>query len=321
MRVFHSLESAKEHFGPCALAIGNFDGVHIGHQALLTATAQYAHTHRLCPAVLTFEPHPTAVVAPHRKPEMTCSLEDRIRLLFAAGAERILVLPFTEALAKMTPREFVADILVAALESKAIFVGQNFRFGHKQYGTPETLSSLSVEFGFEPYFLPPVFARGEVVSSSAIRLHLSSGEVLAASRLLGRCFFVSGKVVSGHGVGSKQTVPTLNLKPTPGLLYPRGVFVTETLDKPSSVRWPSITNVGVRPTFGGNELTVETYLLSPLEGEPPADIEVQFRHFVRGERHFSSPELLRAQIVQDVARAQSYWRKVRRLTRSSPSIY
>lgn len=315
--VFHSLEDARRRFGPCALAIGNFDGVHIGHQALLAEMIRSVSGEGLAPAVLTFHPHPTVVVAPARIPALICSLEERIRLLQLAGAARILVLPFTEGVARLSPEQFVSGILVDALETKAVFVGENFRFGHKQAGTSETLRSLGEQFGFRSQLVKPVAYRGEIVSSSGIRAYLASGNVARAGRLLGRCFATEGPVVAGHGVGAKQTVPTLNLRPVPGQLVPRGVYITETLEPTSHRRWPSITNSGVRPTFGGDELTIETFLLGPLEGRPPEHIQVRFRRFVRAERQFPGPEALKAQIFNDVARAQAYWRRLAKLT---PSI-
>ena len=321
MTVFHNLEAAAGGFGPCALAIGNFDGVHVGHQALLRATTAYARVHQLVPAVLTFDPHPTAVVAPHRRPQMICTVEDRVRLLSAAGAEKILVLPFTEQLARMSPREFVERILVDGLGTRALFVGQNFRFGYRQAGTPEVLAQLGAELNFEAQFLAPVVLRGRVVSSSAIRKQLAASQVSCAARFLNRWFSMRGTIVSGHGVGAKQTVPTLNLRPTPGLVCPRGVFVTETSDIDSDRVWPSITNVGIRPTFGGDEMTIETYLLGPLEGESPQAIEVRFQHFLREERKFASPEELKAQIMRDVQRSQIFRARWKKLQKSVPSIY
>jgi riboflavin kinase/FMN adenylyltransferase len=155
-----------------------------------------------------------------------------------------------------------------------------------------------------------VVVRGEVVSSSSIRRQVRSGRVSLAGRLLGRCFTVKGPVVSGHGIGSKQTVPTLNLRPTPGLVLPHGVFITQTVDRDSSRCWQSITNVGNRPTFEGEEVTIETFLLSALDGEMPRNIEVRFRRFVRDEQKFESPDALKRQILRDVGRAQAYWRRV-----------
>jgi riboflavin kinase/FMN adenylyltransferase len=305
---------------PCCLAIGNFDGVHLGHQALVAATVAYAGQHGLTPAILTFDPHPTHIVAPQRVPLMICSLAERIRLLKEAGAREVYVEPFTSELAALTPREFVARILMEKLKAKAVFVGENFCFGAQKAGTPDVLRALSMEFGFVAHFLPPVRYRHEIVSSSAIRRYLSEGRVSRANRLLGRCFALNGPVVSGHGIGSKQTVPTLNLRPAPNQLVPRGVYITETFETPAGRRWQSITNAGVRPTFGGEELTVETFLLSPFEEPTPTNIRVEFRRFVRPEQQFPDPGSLKAQILRDVARAQSYWRRVSQLGKPSQAL-
>ena len=304
-----------------AVAIGNFDGVHIGHQALLREAAQYAARRGLETAALTFDPHPTAVVAPQRRPEMLCTVEDRVRLLQSAGARMIRVLPFTSDIAKMTPREFVEQILLGELDAGAVFVGENFRFGVRQSGTPEVLAALGQELQFDTHFLSPVVFRGKTVSSSEVRRELAHHRIMRAARLLNRWFFLRGKVVPGQGIGSKQTVPTLNLKPIPGLVCPRGVFVTEAADLGSDRVWPSVTNIGVRPTFNGEEVTIETFLLGPLEGATPEAIEVRFEYFLRGEQRFESPEDLRSQILRDVHRAQIFQRRLRRLQRPVPSIY
>lgn len=308
-RVFRSLEEARGQFGPCALAIGNFDGVHIGHQALLARAARFVSSTPLRTAALTFHPHPSTVVAPERVPLMISSLEQRLHFLERAGAAEILVLPFTEKICRLSPTEFVRQILVDALDTRAVFVGENFHFGHKQAGTPATLEELGRQYGFVSEFIKPIVYRGDVVSSSVIRNYLLGGNVSRAGRLLGRCFSLAGPVISGRGIGSQQTVPTLNLRPPSGQVLPRGVFITEALDPATSRRWPSITNIGVRPTFGVEELTVETFLLRTLEHPSPETLEVHFHRFVREERRFSSPAALKAQIMQDVGRAQAYWRR------------
>lgn len=307
--IFRSLEAARGKFGPCALAIGNFDGVHIGHQVLIRRAAEFAAQNRLVPAVLTFDPHPASVVAPDRMPQMICTLDQRLKLLAEFGAQRILVLPFTPELARLSPEEFVSKVVSDALETKGVFVGDNFRFGYKQAGTPDVLRALGERYGFVSQFIHPVRYRNEVVSSSAIRRYLASGNVARAGRLLGHCFALEGAVVTGHGVGAKQTVPTLNLNPAKNQLVPRGVFITETRDE-TGRHWPSITNVGIRPTFGGDELTIETYLLAALTGSSPEWIEVQFRRFVRPERRFPDPAALKEQIFKDVAQARKYWRSL-----------
>jgi riboflavin kinase/FMN adenylyltransferase len=308
-RVFFSLEAARD-FGPCALSIGNFDGVHLGHQALIAAAKRYAANMRIATAVMAFHPHPTVVVAPTRVPQMICSLEERIRLLFAAGADRVLVMPFNSELARFTPQQFVSQILVGRLRAKGIFVGDNFRFGHQQAGTPATLEQLGHQYDFISHFLKPVMFRGQIVSSSLIRRYLSEGRVSLASHFLGRCFSLDGPIVSGHGIGSKQTVPTLNLRPPDGQLVPRGVYVTETEELSTGRRWQSITNAGVRPTFGGDELTIETFLLEPLKENSPSHIRVYFRRFLRAEETFPDVGTLKTQILKDVQRAKSYWQRI-----------
>lgn len=293
-----------------ALAIGNFDGVHLGHRALLDRTIAYARDNGLKSGVLTFNPHPTVVVAPQRVPLLLMSFDERLYRLREAGVDDIEVLHFTEDIARLDPRGFVSQILVDRLHAKAVFVGQNFRFGARKAGTPEVLTSLGREFGFESQFLPPVRFRNEIVSSTAIRNHLQAGRINRANHLLDRCFSLSGPVASGHGIGSRQTVPTLNLRPPAQQLIPRGVFISETIDTITGRRWQSITNAGTRPTFAGEELTVETYLLSPFTPPDPTEIVVDFRHFVRPERKFPDASALRDQILRDVARAKTYWRRV-----------
>jgi riboflavin kinase/FMN adenylyltransferase len=317
-RVFRTLEAARGEFVQCALAIGNFDGVHIGHRAVLQQARSFASAHDLTASVLTFDPHPTAVVAPARKPPMITTLEQRLPLLELAGAEQIMVLPFTEDIARYSPEQFVAEILVDVLKTKAVFVGRNFRFGHRQAGTPETLEALGEQYGFDRRFVDAVTYRGEVVSSSLIREYLKNGKVGRAGRVLGRCFFVEGDVVAGRGVGSTQLVPTLNVRPEPEQLVPRGIYVTETFDRLRDRRWQSITNVGTSPTFGTNETMIETYLLSEFDGLTPESVRVEFRRWLRWETWFPSVADLKVQILKDVERAQAYWR---RLSTLSPSIY
>lgn len=325
--IFRSLEDARGRFGPCALAIGNFDGVHIGHQALIGEAALCAERLGVTPAVLTFDPHPTAVVAPDRIPALICPLQERLRLIAAAGAKHIFVLQFTPEVASLSAEEFVSQFLVEALETKALFVGENFRFGYRQGGTPELLKMLGQESGFETHALKPVSFRGEVVSSTAVRTELASGKIVRAAHLLGRCYALRGRVVSGRGIGSKKTVPTLNLRPDPELIVPRGIYVTETveltetLEQATGRTWPSVTSCGYNPTFGATELTVETYLLGGFSDASPSSISVQFRHFLRDEKTYPNAEMLKAQIFKDVARAEAYWKHLDHLRKPVPSIY
>jgi len=320
-RIFRSLAEARGHFGPCALAIGNFDGVHIGHQRLIADTVQAAAASDLIPAVITFDPHPMTVVAPERTPALICSVEERLRLIEAAGARHMLLLEFTQQLAQLSPEAFVADVLVNALDSKVLLVGENFRFGHRQAGTSEVLKALGKTYGFSACFLPPVRFGDQIVSSTAIRSLLATGDVAQAAHLLGRWYSLKGPVISGRGIGSKQTVPTLNLKYPSGLQIPPGIFVTETREPATGRRWDSVTSCGHNPTFGATELTVETYLLTRLEGATPENIEVEFRHFLRAEQTYPDAASLKAQIMRDVAEAEAYWQLAEKLMPPTPSIY
>lgn len=306
-RVHRGLPSSPE--GPCAITIGNFDGVHIAHQRVCGRVVEVARANGWIPSVLTFDPHPTRVIAPERCPKMISTLEERIPWFTKTGIEQIVVLPFDRTFSLLSPEDFVRTILVEALEARAVLVGENFRFGNRQAGDVRLLSELGERRGFLTEIVPGVEFRGHIVSSSAVRTLVEEGNVSRACRLLGRPYALTGQVVSGHGIGSKQTVPTLNLATPAELLPATGVYVTSTEDLDDHRRWRSITNIGYRPTFGGDALTIETFLLQPLDAETPKNIRVDFRRRIRAERKFEDADSLKRQIFRDVARAQAYFRR------------
>ena len=174
------------------------------------------------------------------------------------------------------------------------------------------LTELGLRYGFETRLVDPVKWRGLVISTSEVRSRIEAGEVSLAGRLLERPYALSGEVVAGHGVGAKQTVPTLNLHTQAEVLPRNGVYVTRTHDLETSRRWNSITNIGMRPTFDGEALTIETFLLDPFDGLTPSRIRVEFLRRIRDERKFESPEALKRQILHDAARAQAYFRRLSR---------
>jgi riboflavin kinase/FMN adenylyltransferase len=272
--------------------------------------AEIAREHLWRAGVITFEQHPAKLVAPERAPKLLTAVEERCELIRKQGIDQILVLPFTQDIAKLSPEEFVRQILVDKLQTRAVLVGDNFRFGNRAAGNIATLRELGAKYGFTTEVLTAISIRGHVVSSTAIRGLIEAGDVSTACRMLGRPYTVEGRVVHGHGVGSKRTVPTLNLETEAEVLPGRGVYITRTHDLNAAREWPSITNVGYRPTFGGDRLTIETFLLSQLEGESPDEIRLQFLRRVRDERKFESPEALKAQILRDVGRAQAYFRRL-----------
>jgi riboflavin kinase/FMN adenylyltransferase len=310
MKVFRSPGEIPETFGPSVVAIGNFDGVHGGHRQIMRRVAALAHARGYTPAILTFDPHPARVLAPDRAPKLLMTIDQRLRGMEAEGIEAVLLLPFSLDFAKLTPEEFAESILAKTLHARFVLVGEDFRFGHRQAGNIDTLLALGESLGFELEAVPGVARRAERISSTGIRKLVTGGSVSRACRMLGAPFALEGPVVRGQGIGSKQTVPTLNLAPLNEVLPKNGVYVTRTLDLDSKRAWNSITNVGYRPTFGGDRLTIETFLLEPLGTAHPDRIEVSFLAFVRDERKFESPEALKAQILRDVNVAQRLHRRL-----------
>jgi riboflavin kinase/FMN adenylyltransferase len=311
-RVYSNLSEIDPDPTPCALTIGNFDGVHEGHRRILRRVVELACEHDWKPSVLTFDPHPTKVVAPSRAPRLLSTPEQRFALMRQEGIEQVFVLPFDKSFSELSAHDFVKQILVDRLHAKAVMVGANFRFGNRASGNTELLRKLGAEYGFTTEIIDGVMLRGRLVSSSEVRRLVDQGAVSMTCRLLGRPYAVEGDIVHGHGIGSKQTVPTLNLDTKAEILPAVGVYITRTTDLGADRKWHSITNVGYRPTFNGDHLTVETYLLDALAGEPPDRIRLEFLRRVREERKFESPEGLKAQILKDVGRAQTYFRRLAR---------
>jgi len=312
MRIYRSLDEVPRDFGPCALTIGNFDGVHFGHRQILRTVVGLAGKRRWKSAVLTFDPHPTRVVAPDRTPTLLTSPAHRAELMQEEGIEQVLILPFTAELAKLSPEDFVQKLLVDRLQARAVLVGDNFCFGYRQSGTVSLLKEMGGRLGFETDIVPAVSWRGRVVSSSSIRSLLAAGRVSLAGRLLQHPYALEGAVVEGRGVGSKQTVPTLNLAPDAGLIPAAGVYLTRALDLENGRQWNSITNIGYRPTFGESDrLSIETFLLEPFSGDTPGRLRVEFLWRVRDERKFENPAALKEQILRDVRIARDYFRRTR----------
>ncbi len=302
------------------VAIGNFDGIHLGHQAILRAAVERARELKAVATALTFEPLPQKVLRPETAPLRVTTNEQRVGCFAKIGMDAAVALPFTLDLAKLSPEEFVEQILVRDLCVRTVFIGENFRFGHKQAGNARMLLLLGAERGFEVVIIPHVVYKGEVVSSTIIRREIASGDVAHAARLLGRPLVLSGKVVTGTGTGRRFTFPTLNLAAEQELLPARGVYVTRTRFEGESRTRRSVTNIGVRPTFNGSALSVETHLLEPPGETTPARIEVHFWKRLREEKKFSGPEELRAQIAKDIASANKFFSRMRALRSNDQAV-
>jgi riboflavin kinase/FMN adenylyltransferase len=294
--------------------------VHAAHRRILRRVMEVAVERGLKASALTFHPHPSKVVAPARAPRLMSSLEQRCALMREEGIEQVLIMPFDRHVAHLTPEQFVEQVLVRKLGVRAVVLGHDFRFGYKQSGNVRVLQELGRKYGFTTEEVQAVTVRGRLVSSTALRQLIEAGRVAQAARLLERPFALEGDVVAGRGVGSKQTVPTLNLAPNTEVLPAVGVYVTRTHHLENDRVWPSVTNVGYRPTFGdGRELSIETFLLQPLAGEKPPRIRVEFLWRVRNERQFPDAQALKRQILRDAAVAQAYFRRLKQWTCQSVS--
>jgi len=312
--IYRSLAELGPGFGPSVVTIGNFDGVHAGHRRILRRAVALSGELGAAATVLTFDPHPAKVVAPERAPRLLTTLEERAGLMFEEGIQRVVILPFDREFASLSPEEFVRDVVVERLQARAVLVGDNFRFGARQTGDVEVLQALGEVHGFRTEIIGGVRLRGQLVSSTAVRRLIEAGDVSRANRLLERPYSLAGEVTPGRGVGARQTVATLNLRTGAEVLPAIGVYITRTTDLANPKRrWNSITNVGVRPTFGGGELSIETHLLDTLIPPTPARIRVEFWRRLREERKFESPEALKTQILSDAARARKYFRRLARL--------
>jgi len=299
-----------------AVTIGNFDGIHLAHQALLGCVARSAEELGGTSVVITFDPHPAQFLSPVRAPKILTPLDMKARLIEQEGIDLLAILRFNSALAVLSPAEFARNILVEKLRAAVVHVGSNFRFGHQRAGDTAVLAELGKQGGFRVETLPMIKVRGHRVSSSQVRHMLSEGRVEMAGRMLGRPYAVDGTIISGEGVGHRQTVPTLNLSPIGQQLPKNGVYITRT--RAGDTWHDSVTNVGHKPTFGHHSLTVESFLLN-FHGEiTTGAMEVEFLHRLRDEIKFPSAEALKQQIQHDVQRSLKFFRLLKNLSGQVP---
>jgi riboflavin kinase/FMN adenylyltransferase len=299
--------------GRTVVTVGNFDGVHLGHQKILQSVEdwyvvhakRYRHPELLIPAVLTFYPHPACVVRPQGAPRLLMTLEQRLAAFEQAPMHAALVLRFDNDLAQLSPEEFVQRYLVETMRAAAVLVGANFRFGHRQSGDVNRLREFGVRFGFEVHAIRQVVIDGIVASSTAIREALRAGRIEDAHKLLGRPYALAGEIRPGTGQGRLLVVPTLNLSTEQELLPKLGVYAIEVaLDGQT---YAAATNVGVRPTFNGANPTVESHLLDFHEERTSGSMEVRFLSRLRDEQKFPNAQALREQVLRDVDRARDYF--------------
>jgi len=314
MKVFHKLADIPTDFGPTFVSVGNFDGVHRAHRAVLEEIVRRAKDAKGYSVVVTFEPHPARILRPDHEFKLLTPVAEKIRLLQTTAIDAVLLLPFTRDLSLMTPHSFAHDILKKHLHVLEVHEGYNFHFGHKAAGNVQVLRQLGKEMGFVVHDYPELRLRGERVSSTHIRKLLFEGRVSRARHLLGRPFSIVSAPGRGRGYGSKYTVPTINLARYEELVPGNGVYITRT--RIGDECFDSVTNVGNRPTFGADSFAIESHLLNfrPLQLTAETQVELHFLQRLRDEIQFPSVEALKEQIGRDVRKAQTYLRRLRRIT-------
>lgn len=283
---------------PLVATIGNFDGLHVGHQAIMRTIRGLADECGGLATVLTFHPHPLRVVAPERAPRLLLTGDQKTALLESMGMDAVVVIPFDRTLATMPAEEFARELLGQRIGVSRILIGPDFRFGRGRVGNVELLQQIGAEVGYEAQAVEPVMLGTERVSASRVRRELEQGHVEQATRLLGRPFSLLGTVVHGEGRGRKVLLPTANLAPENEFVPERGVYITRM--RFDGAEHYGVTNVGLRPTFGGKRITIETFLSGFAGDAYGRRAELEFHARIRPEIKFDTPQDLMAQIWKDI---------------------
>jgi riboflavin kinase/FMN adenylyltransferase len=288
-----------------AVTVGNFDGVHRGHQALVAQAVADARASRGTAVVLTFDPHPSRVLAPERAPATLMTLDQKAEWLGRLGVDRVAVLPFTAALAGQPAADFAQKVLHDALEATTVVVGAAFRFGQGRAGDVALLRRLGRSLGFRVHGMRPVFHQGAPISSSRVREALARGDAAGAAEMMGRPFAIDGTVVKGLGRGRTIGIPTANIASVNEILPGNGVYACWLrVGGAGRPIWPAVANVGRRPTFGGTDTTVEAHVLDVDEDMYGQPARLAFETRLRPEETFPDASALVAQIQKDAARAR-----------------
>lgn len=308
--VVDSRRRAAQRLDRSVVAIGNFDGMHRGHQAIFEETLRQAADHSAPPTALTFEPHPQAFFRPGDSPSRLSPPPYKFELMGDHGIEVVVALTFDESIAGLTPEQFAQEILAHDLKAQHVVVGRNFRFGKKRAGDTDSLRELGAQVGMSCSVVDFVEWQQEPVSSTRIRRAVEAGRMQDAEEMLGRAYRLHGEVVRGDQRGRQIGVPTANIDVIDMAMPPRGVYAT-TLARPGGQRWRSVTNIGTRPTFEGTELTVESFVIDGRAGENldlyGDEVELDAYRRIRGEREFDSAHELVAQIECDVDDAGDFF--------------
>jgi len=306
MEIYHS-ESEISERRPAAVALGFFDGLHLGHTALITDCVSFARARALSADVFTFRDHPKNVMSGELIIPRLMTEAEKLSRLEALGVDRVFDFDFSDRFHAMPPEDFAKALLTDTFSAEAVFCGFNFRFGADAAGTPAILKEFGVAYGFAAHVIGPVYIADRLVSSTLIRRSINLGDVEPAARLLGREYSLTGIVEKGRGRGHGFGFPTANFSPAPGMTLPaRGVYITEAFT--DGKRLPSVSNIGVCPTIKPEgALRIETHLLDRDMDLYGKEIKVDFHKMLRKERHFENTEALKRQIAADAQKARWFF--------------
>ncbi|OGT79389.1 MAG: riboflavin biosynthesis protein RibF [Gammaproteobacteria bacterium RIFCSPLOWO2_02_FULL_61_13] len=304
MRFFRHVTAVPESLRPSAVAIGNFDGVHRGHQAVIRQLVEQAGRRRITPLVMVFEPQPQEYFRPLQVPSRLTTLREKVETLRHCGVNNMLCLRFDQELAQTEPEEFVQNILARVLGARLIIVGDDFRFGHNRRGDFKLLRSMGSSLGFETEAMETVSLHGQRISSSRIRGLLAAGEVDAAGDLLGRPYSITGRVIHGCQRGRQLGFPTANIDVHDRQPPVRGIHAVQ-VDGLGARLVDGVASIGTRPVFSGKRLLLEVFLFDWNADIYGSRISVQFRQFLRPEMNFNSVDDLCTQMARDVEQARA----------------
>ena len=303
MLLITDLSRITRPFTNSVITLGNFDGIHLGHQELVRMVMKRAQEIRGQSMVVTFRPHPLKVLAPDKCPPLISIYEEKIELFRKLGIDVLVKIPFSFHFAEMTPREFVKKILCNLLGTKEIFVGCNYRFGKGREGTTETLKQMGEEFGFKVNEVKQIALRDEVISSTKIRQLLSAGEVEHAAELLGRPYAITGIVIRGDSRGKTLGFPTANIASKHAIVPANGVYAVKLSARDTC--HDGVVNIGLRPTFDTKHLAIEVHVFDFNEDLYGEEVTIYFIKKLRTERKFDTADALITQITKDIAEAKS----------------
>ena len=305
MQELKSLKDIPTPPSNCAVAIGNFDGVHLGHRKILNVLVEDAKKSNLFPLLLTFHPHPAKILT-KKKIELLQTIEQRLDEIKKSGVQMTVVLSFDKELSQISPEDFIRTIVVQKLKAKKVVVGDNFRFGIDRTGDVSTLHKWAPHYGYSVQSVAPVTIQGSVVSSSSIRKFLHQGDIERANLLLGRAYEIEGTVVRGKSRGKRLGYPTANIHPLNDIAPP-GIFISEV--GIGSRTYPAITHVGSKPTFDETDIMIESYIIDYDGSLYQKKLRVFFLKKIREEKKFETPKALSLQIKNDLEKTRTFFKE------------